>query len=133
MEKERIAFERMKLLERERYLEEQEQRMMREQARLEAERDMLRNEMKQRRASNENVYVKTDVLPTRNGVSDAGNLNPRMRAFLNDLIRNNRKIVEVTYDRVKQHDKELTVIRGEYLEVSCIKEIIAKFFLSGNF
>ena len=99
---------------------------MREQARLEAERDMLRSEMKHRRASNENVYVKTDPPPMRNG-PDTGNLNPRMRAFLNDMIRNNRKIVEVTYDRVKQHDKELTVIRGEYLEVSWESKINCTF------
>ena len=41
-----------------------------------------------------------------------------MQAFLSDLLKHNSKIVEVLYDRLKQHEKELTVARGEYLEVS---------------
>uniref|UniRef100_A0AC34PUQ0 SH3 domain-containing protein n=1 Tax=Panagrolaimus sp. JU765 TaxID=591449 RepID=A0AC34PUQ0_9BILA len=116
LEKERIAFERMKLLERERYLEEQEQRVRQEQARLEAERDLLQREgVKQRRPSQEN-YQAAPSPGGKNG-HDSSGISPKMRAFLSDLLKHNRKIVEVTYDRVKQHEKELTVIRGEYLDV----------------
>ncbi|KAL0271511.1 UNVERIFIED_CONTAM: hypothetical protein PYX00_008583 [Menopon gallinae] len=38
-------------------------------------------------------------------------------AWLEDLIDRNAKIVRVTYPRTANNDKELTVIRGEYLEI----------------
>ncbi|KAI1733089.1 phosphotyrosine-binding domain-containing protein [Ditylenchus destructor] len=43
--------------------------------------------------------------------------SPRQKAFLDDLVQRRCKIVQVTYDRVMQNPKELTVARGEYLEV----------------
>lgn len=43
--------------------------------------------------------------------------SPRQKAFLDELIQRRCKIVQVTYDRVAQNPKELTVARGEYLEV----------------
>lgn len=39
-------------------------------------------------------------------------------SFLDDLRSRGAKIVQVTYPRTANNDKELTVIRGEYLEVS---------------
>ena len=43
--------------------------------------------------------------------------SPRQKAFLDELMKRNCKIVQVTYDRVAQNPKELTVARGEYLEI----------------
>uniref|UniRef100_A0A7E4VW10 SH3 domain-containing protein n=1 Tax=Panagrellus redivivus TaxID=6233 RepID=A0A7E4VW10_PANRE len=127
LEKERIAFERMKIIDRERRLAEEEQRLQREEQRLAAERELMRQEarLNQQRvqpvatSTDSNVYIKTQPSPVKNGTSnyDANGMHPRMRSFLADLHKHGRKVVEVTYDRVKQHDKELTVIRGEYLEV----------------
>lgn len=42
---------------------------------------------------------------------------PVMESFLNELQAKGSKIVQVTYPRTANNDKELTVIRGEYLEV----------------
>lgn len=38
--------------------------------------------------------------------------------WLQDLKTTGAKVVQVTYPRTANNDKELTVIRGEYLEVS---------------
>ncbi|VDK55194.1 unnamed protein product [Anisakis simplex] len=43
--------------------------------------------------------------------------SPRQKAFLDDIVARRAKLVQVTYDRVAQNAKELTVSRGEYLEV----------------
>ena len=57
-----------------------------------------------------NEHVETFPLPTEE-------ISPRKKAFLDDLAQRRSKIVQVTYDRVAQNAKELTVARGEYLEV----------------
>lgn len=44
--------------------------------------------------------------------------SPRQRAFVDELMQKRAKTVQVTYDRVAQNPKELTVARGEFLEVS---------------
>jgi hypothetical protein len=44
--------------------------------------------------------------------------SPRQRAFIDELLQKRAKTVQVTYDRVAQNPKELTVARGEFLEVS---------------
>jgi epidermal growth factor receptor kinase substrate 8 len=115
LEKERLAFERMKILDRERRLEEEEQRLRREEARIEAERKLLVIEAQKARNASGNVYITTQ--PSPNKTTKQGGVNPQIQAFLSDLHKHNRKIVEVLYDRLKQHEKELTVTRGEYLEV----------------
>lgn len=46
--------------------------------------------------------------------------SPRQKAFLDELVQRRSKIVQVMYDRVAQNPKELTVARGEYLEVGFI-------------
>uniref|UniRef100_V9IKD4 EPS-related family member n=1 Tax=Apis cerana TaxID=7461 RepID=V9IKD4_APICE len=38
-------------------------------------------------------------------------------AWLDDLVARHAKIVQVTYPRTANNDKELTVVRGEYLEI----------------
>ncbi|KAI6214135.1 Epidermal growth factor receptor kinase substrate 8 [Aphelenchoides besseyi] len=43
--------------------------------------------------------------------------SPRQRAFIDELLQKQVKAVQVAYDRVAQNPKELSVIRGEYLEV----------------
>lgn len=43
--------------------------------------------------------------------------SPRQRAFLDDIIARRGRLVQVSYDRVAQNPKELTVSRGEFLEV----------------
>lgn len=44
--------------------------------------------------------------------------SPRQQAFVDELLQKGSKAVQVTYDRVAQNPKELTVSRGEFLEVS---------------
>jgi epidermal growth factor receptor kinase substrate 8 len=44
-------------------------------------------------------------------------------AWLADLQARFAKIVQVTYPRTANNDKELTVVRGEYLEVSIEKKL----------
>lgn len=44
--------------------------------------------------------------------------SPRQQAFVDELLQKGAKAVQVTYDRVAQNPKELTVSRGEFLEVS---------------
>jgi hypothetical protein len=43
--------------------------------------------------------------------------SPRQRQYFDELRARGAKIVQSTYDRVGQNHKELTVSRGEYLEV----------------
>ncbi|KAI6175643.1 SH3 domain-containing protein [Aphelenchoides bicaudatus] len=43
--------------------------------------------------------------------------SPRQQAFVDELLQKGSKAVQVTYDRVAQNPKELTVSRGEFLEV----------------
>lgn len=43
--------------------------------------------------------------------------------WLEDLRTTGAKIVQVTYPRTANNDKELTVIRGEFLEVHIIFKI----------
>ncbi len=43
--------------------------------------------------------------------------DPQIEAWLEELQARDAKIVQVTYPRTANNDKELTVVRGEYLEV----------------
>ena len=49
----------------------------------------------------------------------AARFERQQRRWLAELKARNAKIVQVTYPRTANNDKELTVVRGEYLEVSC--------------
>lgn len=44
--------------------------------------------------------------------------SPRQQAFVDDIVGRGGKLAVVTYDRGGQNPKELTVHKGEYLEVS---------------
>nr|XP_012221471.1 PREDICTED: epidermal growth factor receptor kinase substrate 8-like isoform X2 [Linepithema humile] len=47
----------------------------------------------------------------------AAGLDRAQEAWLDELVARHAKIVQVTYPRTANNDKELTVVRGEYLEV----------------
>lgn len=138
LEKERMEMERMRMLERERRLDEEERRLRAEEARLEAERKLLQVEAERRSitgvSDKQQFYSSSQASPLiterRSGSvqmlsnghvgtfpSPTGEISPRQKAFLDDLAQRRSKIVQVTYDRVAQNAKELTVARGEYLEV----------------
>lgn len=54
------------------------------------------------------------------GAAVSGNNNSNNNnndAWLDELLSRNCKVVQVTYPRTANNDKELTVVRGEYLEV----------------
>ena len=51
------------------------------------------------------------------------NDSPRQRQFVEELRSRGAKTVQSTYDRVGQNHKELTVSRGEYLEVRAACEM----------
>ena len=44
-------------------------------------------------------------------------ITPRQKAFIDDVTARGAMLVTATFDRVAQNQKELTVNRGEYLEV----------------
>lgn len=48
----------------------------------------------------------------------AARFEHQQRRWLAELKARNAKIVQVTYPRTANNDRELTVVRGEYLEVS---------------
>lgn len=55
----------------------------------------------------------------RNGgiVTTTGTMDPETEGWIEELQARNAKIVQVTYPRTANNDKELTVVRGEYLEI----------------
>lgn len=69
----------------------------------------------------------------RNGGEDRG-FGRNQEAFLDELQSRGASIVQVTYPRTANNDKELTVVRGEYLEVSNNSQILVNkinFFFIG--
>lgn len=51
------------------------------------------------------------------GAPAAAAIERAQEAWLSDLLARRAKIVQVTYPRTANNDKELTVVRGEYLEI----------------
>uniref|UniRef100_A0AC35U7H6 SH3 domain-containing protein n=1 Tax=Rhabditophanes sp. KR3021 TaxID=114890 RepID=A0AC35U7H6_9BILA len=49
--------------------------------------------------------------------STSGEISPRQLEFAEELLEKGAKIVQITHDRLTGHEKELTVSKGEYLEV----------------
>ncbi|KAL6740146.1 hypothetical protein Aduo_013531 [Ancylostoma duodenale] len=127
LERERLDFERQKMLERERRLLDEEKMIKAERARLEAERKMIKQESDSVNSSrSKSIYEpppssQASPMPSRGGrpviIPDLGDQSPRQRAFVQDAIGRGSKLVMATFDRVAQNAKELTVSRGEYLEV----------------
>ena len=58
----------------------------------------------------------------------AARFEHQQRRWLAELKARNAKIVQVTYPRTANNDKELTVVRGEYLEVFRLL-IVLRFLL----
>jgi len=62
--------------------------------------------------------ISNDSIEKNGGNGDpAARFEQQQRRWLADLKARNAKIVQVTYPRTANNDKELTVVRGEYLEV----------------
>ncbi|XP_059099761.1 epidermal growth factor receptor kinase substrate 8-like [Tigriopus californicus] len=56
--------------------------------------------------------------PRSNGYEDPRTrFENQQRAFMQHLLKQGTKVVQVTYPRTANNDKELSVVRGEYLEV----------------
>nr|CDJ87055.1 Tensin phosphotyrosine-binding and Variant SH3 domain containing protein [Haemonchus contortus] len=128
LERERLDFERQKMLERERRLLDEEKIIKAERARLEAERKLMKHESESMNANrSKSIYEpppssQASPMPARGNLRpvmlpDLGDQSPRQRAFVEDAIGRGGKLVVATFDRVAQNAKELTVSRGEYLEV----------------
>ncbi|CAJ0604118.1 unnamed protein product [Cylicocyclus nassatus] len=126
LERERLDFERQKMLERERRLADEENKIKAERARLEAERKMIKQESDSVNSSrSKSIYEPPSSQPSPMAgrglrpvlIPDLGDQSPRQRAFVEDAIGRGSKLVMATFDRVAQNAKELTVSRGEYLEV----------------
>uniref|UniRef100_A0A914V2Z3 SH3 domain-containing protein n=1 Tax=Plectus sambesii TaxID=2011161 RepID=A0A914V2Z3_9BILA len=137
LERERLEFEREKVIERERRLMDEERRVRQEKSRLEAERRMLIEEQERRSVASErpapgSYYrdsaqnsptpmrrtVSSQPVMTSHGIpASQTDQSPRQKSFFEDLRQRRCKVVQATYDRVAQNPKELTVTRGEFLEV----------------
>lgn len=69
--------------------------------------------------------------PQRNNYSHVkvtvdSDTSPRQQAFIDDIVAKGGKLAVVTYDRGGQNTKELTVHKGEYLEVRyCSSRLLA--------
>lgn len=132
LEKERLDFEREKIAERERRLIEEERRLQHERQRLAAEKELMSHEAEQKigptygtRSTVQDTSMGQMYSPNVNSDVDLPSLgpiklpeqSPRQKAFLNDIISRRAKLAQATFDRVAQNAKELTISRGEYLEV----------------
>ncbi|CAJ0929144.1 unnamed protein product, partial [Mesorhabditis belari] len=137
LEKERLEFEKEKIRERQRRLEEEEQRVKVDRERLNKEAEMIQRERTNSTSGppafkneSQRPSVQPSPQPERRGFDHGGmsvplpasllndpDQSPRQRAFVQDILNRRCKLVQATYDRVAQNPKELTVSRGEYLEV----------------
>ncbi|CAI4228141.1 unnamed protein product [Auanema sp. JU1783] len=135
LERERMELERAEMNERERRLLEQERKIRDERARMEAERILIQKEKINPIHNGPAITVRPNydappsaattglaVRPTpfnqaRPILPDPEIISPRQKDFIDDVISRNAKLVVATFDRIAQNAKELTVSRGEYLEV----------------
>ncbi|KAK6034551.1 variant SH3 domain protein [Cooperia oncophora] len=117
------------MLERERRLIDEEKMIKAERARLEAERKMMKHESESMNSGrSKSIYEpppssQASPMPARGNVRpvllpDLGDQSPRQSLqFVAECDWRGSKLVVATFDRVAQNAKELTVSRGEYLEV----------------
>ncbi|CAB3406749.1 unnamed protein product [Caenorhabditis bovis] len=129
LERERLEFEKAKIIERENRLRAEEKQIEDEKRRLNAEKDLIKKEtLKEEHSSNSKRYdpplSSSPRMASRGGggyshvkVAIDQDTSPRQQAFIDDVINRGGKLVIATFDRSGQNAKELTVHRGEYLEV----------------
>ncbi|KAK0398600.1 hypothetical protein QR680_002666 [Steinernema hermaphroditum] len=120
-------FELDRMLHEEQHKLQMEKDRIREQERLLNEERMRFEEEKNRLMASRTTYSSTPHLPSSDRsarytdpvspVSQQQVDSPRAQSFLERLRDRRAKIVQATYDRTAQNPKELTVSRGEYLEV----------------
>ncbi|CAI5447009.1 unnamed protein product [Caenorhabditis angaria] len=127
LERERLEFEKAKILERENRVRAEEKQIEDEKRRLNAEKELIKKE----------THIVEDIPPISKRydppissspapiprsyqhvkVNVDSDTSPRQQAFIDDVIGRGGKLAIVTYDRSGQNAKELTVHKGEYLEV----------------
>uniref|UniRef100_A0A1I7YV53 SH3 domain-containing protein n=1 Tax=Steinernema glaseri TaxID=37863 RepID=A0A1I7YV53_9BILA len=102
-------------------IREQERMLHEERARLEEEKNRL---MASRQTYSSTPHLPSSDRPARytDPVSPVSQQqqqvdSPRAQSYLDRLRERRAKVVQATYDRTAQNPKELTVSRGEYLEV----------------
>lgn len=61
--------------------------------------------------------ISVDSIERNGGIVTTTGLDPETEGWIEELQARNAKIVQVTYPRTANNDKELTVVRGEFLEI----------------
>lgn len=72
----------------------------------------------ERDVSNITTSSLSNLASTSHTITSNRELNSNSSVWLDELQAKGSKVVQVTYPRTANNDKELTVVRGEYLEVS---------------
>ncbi|PAV84562.1 hypothetical protein WR25_18231 isoform A [Diploscapter pachys] len=129
LEKDRLEFEKSKIAERERRILEEKRQMEEEKKRLDAEKAMIRREKEEHTRQNyaappsqasppiSNISMGPMSMAPARVIHVDQDITPRQKAFIDDVTARGAMLVTATFDRVAQNQKELTVNRGEYLEV----------------
>ncbi|TMS38200.1 hypothetical protein L596_004974 [Steinernema carpocapsae] len=119
-------FELDRLFHEEQHKLQMEKDRIREQERLLNEERLRFEEEKNRLLASKQTYSSTPQLSSNDRARYADPISPvsqqqvdspRVLSFLDRLRERRAKVVQATYDRTAQNPKELTVSRGEYLEV----------------
>jgi len=90
------------------------QRVLREERRSPSEQDFSMNNNRQQQHSPNSESAESEV--ERTGEQQI-RFERQQRNFMMDLLNKSAKVVQVTYPRTANNEKELSVSRGEYLEV----------------
>uniref|UniRef100_A0A8R1DPZ6 SH3 domain-containing protein n=1 Tax=Caenorhabditis japonica TaxID=281687 RepID=A0A8R1DPZ6_CAEJA len=126
LERERLEFEKAKIMERENRLRHEEKQIEDEKRRLHAEKDLIKKETLTDTlppiTKRYDPPISTSPTPRNSGYSHVkvtvdSDTSPRQQSFIDDIVGRGGKLAVVTYDRGGQNPKELTVHKGEYLEV----------------
>ncbi|CAO4372441.1 unnamed protein product [Caenorhabditis nigoni] len=133
LERERLEFEKAKIMERENRLRHEEKQIEDEKRRMHAEKDLIKKETAQPVevvpiphqpiTKRYDPPISASPPPLRSGnyshvkVTVDSDTSPRQQAFIDDVVGRGGKLAVVTYERPGQNAKELTVHKGEYLEV----------------
>ena len=90
------------------------QRVLREERRSPSEQDFSMNNNRQQQHSPNSESAESEVELTG---EQQIRFERQQRNFMMDLLNKSAKVVQVTYPRTANNEKELSVSRGEYLEV----------------